>query len=59
MAEQRRWRLEPVEIGTFRAYLVRLGNAVYRYRADDVPAFEGVVVERLKDHPEFLKLVPA
>lgn len=37
----------------------RLGNAVYRYRADDVPAFEGVVVQGLKDHPEFLVLVPA
>ena len=37
----------------------RLGNAVYRYRADDVPTFEGVVVEGLKDHPEFLVLVPA
>jgi len=36
-----------------------LGNAVYRYRADDVPTFEGVVVEGLKDHPEFLVLVPA
>jgi hypothetical protein len=37
----------------------RRGNAVYRYRADEVPSFEGVVVEHLKDHPEFLKLVPA
>jgi glucose/arabinose dehydrogenase len=37
----------------------RRGNAVYRYRADEVPSFEGVVMEHLKDHPEFLKLVPA
>jgi 3-phenylpropionate/cinnamic acid dioxygenase small subunit len=37
----------------------RRGNAVYRYRADEVSSFEGVVMEHLKDHPEFLKLVPA
>jgi len=37
----------------------RLGNAVYRCRADDVPSSGGVVVEGLKDHPEFLALVPA
>jgi hypothetical protein len=37
----------------------RRGNAVYRYRAGEVPKFEGAVVEHLKDHPEFLKLVPA
>jgi hypothetical protein len=37
----------------------RRGNAVYRYRADEVPIFEEVVLEHLKDHPEFLKLVPA
>ena len=36
----------------------RRGNAVYRYRADEVPSFEGVVMEHLKDHPEFLKLLP-
>ena len=36
----------------------RLSNAVCRYRADDVLAFEGVVVQGLKDHPEFLVLVP-
>lgn len=37
----------------------RLGNAVYRYRAGDVPSRESVVVDGLKDHPEFLALVPA
>jgi len=37
----------------------RLGNAVYRYRADEVPTREAVVVDGLKDHPEFLMLVPA
>jgi hypothetical protein len=37
----------------------RLSNAVYRYRTDDVPTREALVVDGLKDHPEFLVLVPA